>query len=216
MSEDALNPDRATALSEHPITESEDAAWASIATPLSVNELIAFCNEDVERLLRINPFIEFIKWEEGADGGVRYSFQNSSQQRPFKLDLELQIEHRPDGLVIHYSNGLKRSTHFKLESAPIGSKLTIIENYNAPKGGEQGDGIDEVDRSLTLWAKDLQHYLIRWKRWRGIAPWRWYMRRVWQPMKPSGRRITYMLLWISLVEVALVALGVAIYLVEYY
>jgi hypothetical protein len=41
------------------------------------------------------------------------------------------------------------------------------------------------------------------------------MRRIWQPMKPSARRITYMLLWISLAEVALIALGVAIYFVEF-
>ncbi len=41
------------------------------------------------------------------------------------------------------------------------------------------------------------------------------MKRVWQPMKPSGRRITYMLLWISLVEIALIALGAGIYWSEY-
>jgi hypothetical protein len=34
-------------------------------------------------------------------------------------------------------------------------------------------------------------------------------------MKPAGRRITYMLLWITVVEFALIALGVGIYFVEY-
>jgi hypothetical protein len=41
------------------------------------------------------------------------------------------------------------------------------------------------------------------------------MRRVWQPMKPTARRISYMLVWISLFEIALIALGVAIYFSEY-
>ena len=41
------------------------------------------------------------------------------------------------------------------------------------------------------------------------------MRNVWQRLKPSGRRITYMFWWITLVEIALIALGVGIYLVEY-
>jgi len=34
-------------------------------------------------------------------------------------------------------------------------------------------------------------------------------------MKPTARRITYMLLWISLVEIALLTLGVGIYFFEY-
>ena len=34
-------------------------------------------------------------------------------------------------------------------------------------------------------------------------------------MKPTARRITYILLWITVVEIALIALGVAIYFVEY-
>ena len=34
-------------------------------------------------------------------------------------------------------------------------------------------------------------------------------------MKPTARRITYTLLWITVVEMALIALGAAIYLVEY-
>ena len=41
------------------------------------------------------------------------------------------------------------------------------------------------------------------------------MKRIWQPMKPMGRRITYILLWITVVELALIALGTAIYFVEF-
>jgi len=67
------------------------------------------------------------------------------------------------------------------------------------------------------WAKahSRQENLINWQRWSRFRVWRWYMRRVWQPMKPAGRRITYIPLWISVVEFALIAMGVAIYLVEY-
>ncbi|MES9902269.1 MAG: hypothetical protein ABW168_06250 [Sedimenticola sp.] len=61
------------------------------------------------------------------------------------------------------------------------------------------------------WGEDLQAYLVHWNRWSGFAPWRWYMRRIWLPMKPSARRITYILLWISLVEVALILLGAGVY-----
>ena len=67
-----------------------------------------------------------------------------------------------------------------------------------------------------VWAEYLQRYLLMWVRWRRFGMWRWYMRRVWQPMKPASRRITYILLWISVVEIALIALGVAIYFIEYH
>ena len=72
-----------------------------------------------------------------------------------------------------------------------------------------------MDRSLTTWAGDLQKFLINWKRWRGFAPWRLYMRRVWQPMKPMGRRIAYIFWWITLVEILLILLGIGIYWAEY-
>ncbi len=211
-----MKPTETTVATEVPPTDSEDAAWASIATPLTVEKLIAFCNEDVERLLRINPFVEFNQWQEEADGSYRYSFKNSSQEKPFELDLELRVEQGQDGLSIYYSKGLKQSTQFKVESDPLGSKLIIIENYATPDEQGQETNIDEVDKSLSTWAKDLQLYLMRWKRWSRIPPWRWYMKYVWQPMKPAGRRITYMLLWISVVEVSLIALGVSIYFAEYY
>ncbi len=41
------------------------------------------------------------------------------------------------------------------------------------------------------------------------------MDRIWKRLKPTGRRITYMFWWITLVEIALIVLGVAIYLVEH-
>ncbi len=210
-----MNPSGTNTVTDAPPTDSDDAAWASIATPLTVEKLTVFCKEDPERLLRINPFIEVKKWEERGDGGYRYSFKNSSQEKPFELDLDLRGEQHEDGLTIHYSKGLKQSTQFKVEPDPHGSKLTIIENYASPDEQEREANMDEVDKSLTAWAKDLQFYLIRWNRWSRLAPWRWYMNRVWQPMKPSGRRITYMLLWISLVEVGLIALGIGIYFAEY-
>ena len=198
-----------------PSTDSEDAAWASITTPLTVEELIEFCNEDVERLLRINPFVEFKHWKERGNGSYQYNFKNSSQEKSFELELELRVEQRLDGLTIHYSSGLKQSTQFKVEGNPLGSKLIIIENYAALGENEHEARMNEVDKSLITWAKDLQLYLMRWKRWSRIVPWRWYMKYVWQPMKPTGRRITYMLLWISLVEVGFIALGAAIYFAEY-
>ena len=96
-----------------------------------------------------------------------------------------------------------------------GSNLTIIDSYDTLTTAERMQRLNEVDKSLVKWAEDIQQYLIQWNRWSKFTPWRWYMKYIWQPMKPSARRITYMLLWISLAEISLLLLGAAIYVIEF-
>jgi hypothetical protein len=192
----------------------EDAAWASINTPLKIDELKTFC-QDIERLFRINPMLEFSRWENLMDGKYRMAVTNISQEIPFELETELRVENQTEGITIHYSNGVKKKTVLKFEPSELGSKLTIIDDYAGLSEEERQIRLHEVDRSLTNWADYLQRFLVTWQRWSHFTLWRWYMRRVWQPMKPVGRRITYILLWITVVEIALIALGVTIYFIEY-
>ncbi len=196
-----------------PIT-TEDAAWASVKTPLKLDELKAFC-ADIERLFRINPMLEFKQWEKLADDSYRMAVKNISQETPFELETELQLEYQADGITIHYSNGVKKKTVLQFEPSTEGSRLTIIDDYAGLSETERQEHLHEVDRSLTNWADYLQRYFILWQRWSRFGLWRWYMHSVWQPMKPTGRRITYILLWITVVEIALLALGTAIYFIEY-
>jgi hypothetical protein len=195
---------------------SDDIAWASLLTPLSVAALIEFCRQDIERLLRINPFLEFSKWQDLGDGHYHFVTRNFSQEIPFEVDTGLRVELLPTSIKFIYDAGLKRQTTFLVEPAPQGSKLTITDLYNGELSEIQKLArLDEVDKSLHIWAKDLQLYLIRWGKWSRFAPWRWYITKVWQPMKPTARRITYMLLWISAVEIALILLGVAVYFMSF-
>lgn len=194
--------------------ETEDAAWAAINTPLNIDELKQFCH-DIERLFRINPMLEFKVWQPQNENQFLFSGKNISQQTPFDFEVELQVYEQADGFHIKYSHGIKSSTDFKVEPAPQGSKLTIIDRYEGLSEKERKTRIGEVDKSIVVWASYLQKFLLNWHKWSRITPWRWYMSRVWQPMKPTARRITYMLLWITVVEIALIALGVAIYLAEY-
>lgn len=195
--------------------DGEDAAWASINTPLEVKELIEFCQTDIERLFRINPYLEFRTWKSLGDNRYLFAGRNFSQEEAFDFDLEMLVEALPDGLRVDYLGGLKESSTFKIEPSPHGSKLTIHENYNPLPEDQRKARLGEVDRSLTTWAGDIQKFLVIWKQWRWFRPWRWYMRHVWQKMKPSGRRIAYMFWWITLVEIALIVLGAGIYLAEY-
>jgi hypothetical protein len=192
----------------------EDAAWASFKTPLSEAALREFC-EDIERLYRINPYLEFSQWRSIGPQQYHFSGKNISQEPAFEFASDLRVEHVKDGIRVHYAQGLKSSTTFKIEAAPEGSQLTIIEDYSQLPEAEREARLHEVDRSLVKWANDIQAYLIHWKNWSRYRLWRWYMRRVWQPLKPMARRIVYILLWITVVEIALILLGAAIFWAEY-
>ncbi|MDX5152203.1 MAG: hypothetical protein R3188_06980 [Acidiferrobacterales bacterium] len=192
----------------------EDAAWAAVNTPLSVDELKTFCL-DVERLFRINPMLEFKSFKSLDDNRYTMVGKNISREGSFGFDVGFKVTELDNGLRIDYDNGIKSSTVVSVEEAPTGSKLTITDYYEGLPVKDRENHLHQVDRSLVRWAEYLQQFLVTWKRWRGWSLWRWYMRRVWQPMKPMGRRITYILLWISAAEIALIALGVAIWFVEY-
>ena len=200
-------------ITEAPVA-ADDAAWAAINTPLSTDELKTFCL-DVERLFRINPMLEFNAWEKFPDNQYRMAVKNISQEEPFEVDVKINVEQKADEIVLHYSNGIKTKTVLKIEPSEYGSKLTITDNYDGLSEEERQSQFHEVDKSLINWADYLQRFLITWKKWSKFGLWRWYMKRIWQPMKPAGRRVTYMLLWITLIEVALISLGVGVYLSEF-
>ncbi|NOZ11932.1 MAG: hypothetical protein GXP09_12955 [Gammaproteobacteria bacterium] len=195
-------------------TQSEDSVWASFNSSMDTDSLKSFCG-DIERLFRINPLLEFNKWTTLGKNHYRFSGRNISNEEPFDFEVELKVEELTDGYRVLYTNSLKTSTTFKIGPSPQGSKLTITDNYDGLSAKERDARLGEVDRSITTWASYLQKFIRTWQRWSRFRPWRWYMRRVWQPMKPAGRRITHMLLLISLFEIALIALGVVIYFIEY-
>lgn len=198
--------------------QSKDAAWASINTTFDVEELKLFC-QDVERLFRINPMLNFRKWQVLGPHHYRFSGQNVSQTVPFDFDLVMTVRQINGGIKIDYQHGLKTSTFVIIEpvegNAPWRTRLTIIDNYNAASQRVQRQQLHTVDKSITVWVEHLQRYLQSWQQWSHIGPWRWYMKKVWQPMKPAGRRITYILLWVAGVEFSLMLFGMVIYYLEY-
>lgn len=195
-----------------------DAAWAVLHTPLSVIDLKTFCL-DIERLFRINPMLNFRTWQQLGKDRHHLTGQNISQQPPFDFDLTLFVRQLPDGIQIDYDHSLKTRTTLIIE--PVSdrpgchSKLTITDYYDGLPEKERTRQLHRVDKSISVWANDLQRYLINWHQWSRYRPWRWYMQHIWQPMKPMGRRITTILLWITVVELALIFLGGAIYFLEF-
>jgi len=179
-------------------TDSENSAWAGLNTSLTVNELIDFCS-DIERMFRINPYLEFTHWSQTNPQHAHIHITNISNEEPFKLETDITINRLDDGYRIDYADGVKASTHFKIEPNETGSMLKIIDEYHDIDEGDE-ISIKQVDKSIVAWAKDVQEYIFKWWRWKWLAPWRWYMRGPWQRMKPPARRITYMLFWITFAE----------------
>jgi len=193
-----------------------DAAWATIHTSCTTKELMYFF-QDIERLFRINPMLHFVCWQRLSDNEYRFCGQNLSQDKPFDFDVLLTVTTLDQGIQIDYRGDLKSRTTFLIETAadaPAQTRLTITDYYDGLPEAERRQKLHRVDKSIKVWATDLQRYLYHWKKWSHARPWCWYMQHIWQPMKPSGRRIVYMLCWITLFELAFILLAAAIHYLE--
>jgi len=180
---------------EAPPESACDAAWVTINTPLPQDWMEAFIS-NVERVFRINSLIEFSRWEEVKPGEYRIAGKNLSNGQSF--DTVIVVEKAPGGLSIHFCEGLKTSTRFELD--PENATLTIRDDYSGVPPQEREDRLDEVDKSLIQWGHDLHRYLKNWKRYGFLPGYKWYMRRFWQPLKPSSRRICAMLIMVTVAE----------------
>jgi hypothetical protein len=178
--------------------DQQDAAWVTIETPFGVDWLKDFIG-DIERLYRINSQIEFEEMRQIADDAYVLKGKNLSNGK--NIDQILTVTPEPTGVRVTYSSGLKTFTSFQIETKPDGSSaLVITDDYSGVSQEEREARIEEVDKSLVQWGRDIHRYLRQWKRWSWIPGWQYYMRRFWQTMKPMARRICYMLLLITIVE----------------
>jgi hypothetical protein len=186
----------------------EDAAWIRIETSMRAVELRAFI-DDIERLYRINPLLEITACERAGENRYRLVAHNYSNGAD--IDAALAVTATENALEVAYGSGLKTATRFRVEAAPGGSHLFVTDIYGRGSEDERRARAGEVDLSLNAWGRALHSYLNNWARWRWLGPWRWYMRRVWQPMKPSARRIVWMTLIISAFEMLAVVVLLTIW-----
>lgn len=191
-----------------PPVASSDAAWVSLPTPLALAALQELCR-DIEVIFRLNPFYYFQSWTKTGPADYALEFENHSNQT--KNAIKIHVTAMADGFTVTYDQGLKKRTVFILEATAEGSKLTITDDYEGIPESERTQRLLEVDRSLQAWGEALQLYFLRQKRWAWLPGWRWYMRRVWVPMKPSARRIVWMLYLITAAEFAFFVLLILVW-----
>lgn len=195
-----------------PSQDREDAAWVTIETPFDATELRSFL-DDVERLYRINSMLIFEEWRK--TGATSYRMRAKNLRNDRLLDVELEVEATGDGIAVRYSEGLKTATSFRVEPQPDGSaKLIVTDDYSGTSAEEREARIGEVDKSLGEWGRNLHRYLRQWKKWSWVPGWKFYMRRVWQPMKPMARRICFILIVVTAAEFVVFLFILAIFSLE--
>ncbi len=199
-------------MNEASVPDNEDSAWVSIDTPFNPEELRAIV-DDVERLYRINSMLVFDSWQSINDREYRLKLKNLSNG--MQLETALSVDSSDDGIKVSYRQGLRTSSSFRVEPKGDGkARLVVTDDYSGTPASEREKRIDEVDKSLVNWGNDLHRYLHRWKRWSWIPGWQWYMRKIWQPMKPMARRITYILYVVTVAEMILFLLVFTVFRLE--
>lgn len=185
----------------HAAHREEDAAWVAIETRAQIAEVQRFCAR-VERLFRINPYLQIRSWRALRPDVFEVGLRNLSND----LDQTFVISAfrpREDALRLVYDRGLKRSTAIELERCDRGTRVRITDDYSGTPESERRARVTEVDRSLTAWGIAFRSYLDREHRYGRFALWHALLDRVWLPMSASGRRIAIVLVVIAAAEIAL-------------
>jgi len=113
----------------------EDLAWISVDLPVPREEVYRSI-KNIERLFRLNPYLEIRSWQETDPGNI---FQGKNihvnllnEMNGLESDVDMVIEDLSPGssFKIIYGKGLKQSTTFALETLTFSScRLTMKENY---------------------------------------------------------------------------------------
>lgn len=188
-------------------TDGENAAWVSIELPLAPQQALGYAR-NVERLLRLNPYLEIGRFERTADG--RYRLEGLNEMNGLAVSCGLTFrETGAGGFRLDYDSGLKLATEVTAAPHPSGALLTIRETYRQPQSEAE---LAQVDRSLTPWGIAIRRHLLGLARWNRLPGYRCWRERIWLDMTPRERRIVRLIAWATLFEFVVFLLAVPIFL----
>ena len=201
------------------VANQQDAAWVNVETPLTPTQLFEFIL-DAQRLLRLNPYLEIHTWQapqrtvaEGARIHLKYLNEMNGVAR--ELDVTVS-EFKPGvGYTLNYSEGLKRATEIRIEVKDQHATLVITDTYHPLPDKTESDPLTEVDRSLTPWGVAIRQHLLKIARWKWLPFYRPLRETFWLGMAPRNRRISRMIVWITVLEFFAFLFVFLIYWIEY-
>lgn len=192
--------------------DEQDSAWVSIETPFG-GEWLAHFISDISRVFRINSLMIYDEFRQTGPGEYRIKAENLSNDKMIETDLRVE----PDGhdLVVRYSDSLKSATRLHIEEKPDGlANLIITDEYGGTSKAERKTRIDEVDKSLITWGRDIHKYVHQLDKWSWLPGFKWYMGGFWLRMKPRARRICYLLIMITIAEFVMFAMVITVFTLE--
>lgn len=190
----------------------EDRARAETHIPLDADAMFEFVS-DIERLLRLNPHLDIETWQRLPDG-MRLAAQNETTGRRIETTVRIETTAATRGIVLTYSEGLKRATTLVVDSGDAhGCRLVVTEHYPVIEDA-QDPRVAEVDRSLISWVAAIRSHLLGRQRWGWLPGYRWWTGRFMPGMPPRQRRIVRMIVWLSLLEFVVFLFVAAIFWLE--
>lgn len=176
--------------------------------PQPAAEVAAYL-QDVERLFRLNPFLEIRRFE-AAPGQFTIDLLNEANGLAVSGKLTFEPADRL-GYRLRYDSGLKLETEVSVAPQAAGTRLRIRENYRPPADDAE---LAQVDRSLTPWGEAIRRHFLGLARWSKVPFYRWWREGIWLGLRPRERRIVRLLGWITVLEFAVFLLVVAIFVAE--
>lgn len=200
---------------------SEDFASVSVNLPVPADELYIFIC-DIERFLRINPYLEIKNWKEEAKGKlhtgklIKADLLNEMNGLRQALVMSVGDVQAGKSFSLKYDVGLKQSTLFAVEFlTPYTSRLSVKEIYPAEmSASEKEKRLNEVDNSLLPWGEAIHSYFMRRKRWSFFPYFNWLQNVFWMKMSPRHRRISRLIIWTTVLEFVVFIFVFAIYWTE--
>ena len=195
-------------MNDHPPRqELQNAAWVTIPTRLDAQTVLRLCF-NVEWIYRLNPYLKIYSWQSKGGNLQEIEWENHSVEPVNKEIVRFTVETKENELQLIYQTGIKSKSLFIIEPMNEGAHLTLVDDY-----GDRGEhDRNKVDRSLHIWGQALQTFFNRYRIFRYIPFADYLIDRIWIKLSPLARRITYILLLITFVELVALLLFVVIML----
>ena len=187
-----------------------DAAWVKIVTRLDAQTLLDFCH-NLERLFRLNPYLSIEYWAMPGSNLIHAKWHNSSNPTEFTLESDIEVTYLQSEIRLCYASGIKKETSLIIESHAHGSSLTVVDDYSARVDAKDGFSVpDQVDKSLSAWGASLKSFLFHYYYLRKIPGIELAIDRFWMNLSPMARRITYLLVMITIFELVLLLVFIGV------
>ena len=185
----------------------DDSAWVTIDLPCPLDQTRRLA-EDPQRLLRLNPYLELRLWQTIGPDHWRAGLFNETNG----LTLATEVRRQPEnhGYSLEWDRGIKRRTRVEWQSAGTSSRLVLRDVYLLTETADS-HALAAVDRSINAWGIAIRRHVLALQRWQWLPGYRALREGFWLGLSPRQRRISRLIVWVSVLEFVTVLFILAIW-----